>query len=151
MSSSDSTEKSIRPSPKDWFHILGSRDLDLENEINQRLSTHIEKQDFSLDNVCYVEKVDFSLVKGSLDVSEKQLEKLRRLCQLWDIKLNPVQISSHRPVIGKAIVLVKKVFFRLLGVLLKDVFHQQKSFNAATIDLIADLLPTQSKKTLKIK
>ncbi|MEZ4755094.1 MAG: hypothetical protein R3A13_12495 [Bdellovibrionota bacterium] len=129
----------IRPEPRDWLKILGESNSELESLLNSRVKAKIADKEFTLDNVCYVDKVDFSLVKGKLNLTDKQLEKLRRLCQLWDIKLRPAEISSHRAFIGPIIVTAKKLMFRLLSVLLKDIFHQQKSFNAAAIDMIAEL------------
>ena len=138
------TKSAIRETPSDWFTILGDRNQDLENELNKRVRSRISEGEYTLDNVCYIDKVDFSLVKGELNLSEKQLEKLRRLCQLWDIKLRPADISSHRPFIGPIIVTIKKLMFRLLSVLMKDVIHQQKSFNAAAIDMIGEVISESS-------
>ncbi|MCB0353122.1 MAG: hypothetical protein KDD64_06335, partial [Bdellovibrionales bacterium] len=74
------------------------------------------------------------------DVSDEVLEKLRRLCQLWNVRLLPQEkITSHRPLIGPVIVAVKKAIFPIVRYILKDVLHQQRSFNAAAIQLLAEI------------
>ena len=79
------------------------------------------------------------LCDGSLKLSKKRLEKLRRLCQLWEVNLKPAEITSHRKVIGPLIVAVKKLVYPILKVLLKETIKQQRDFNAAAVALIADL------------
>ena len=83
-------------------------------------------------------------VKGVLQVSNDQLEKLRRLCQVWDVDIRPGEITSHRPIIGRVIVAGKKLLFPVIRALLKNYLSQQREFNAAAISLLADLCSRNS-------
>lgn len=73
------------------------------------------------------------------EVSDSHLDKLRRLCQLWDLELKPAAISSHRPVIGPLIVALKRALARVVGVIMREPLAHQRDFNAVTISLLAEL------------
>ena len=77
------------------------------------------------------------------DPDDPSLDKLRRLCQLWDVDLRCSGITSHRPVLGPFIVAMKKLFYPFLRVFLKDALQQQRDFNAAAVSLLADLASKQ--------
>lgn len=129
---------------KGWLRFpasaVSSDELDkLLEQIDQQVTGRIASKDYSEDDLYYVKKVDLRLSKGSLDISDKELERLRLLCSLWDVDLRPAQITSHRPVIGPLIVAAKRIMFPILKVFLKDLIRQQKDFNAATIMLLSDL------------
>lgn len=94
----------------------------------------------------YIQKLKLKLIDGGLDISEKDLEKLSLLCKLWDVELKPSQISSHRPVLGHAIVALKKLIFPIIRVMLKDSFKQQRDFNAAAVSMMAEILNRQTKE-----
>ena len=94
---------------------------------------------YTPDEAAYVAKVDLSAVKDPLSVSDRRLEKLRRLCQAWDIEIRPVNITSHRRIVGPLIVAAKKMIFPVLRLFLKDFIRRQKEFNAAAIALLAEL------------
>ncbi len=64
----------------------------------------IEAGEYTRDEIAYIEKVDLQAVKGSLQVSKQRLEKLRRLCQCWEIDITVGEITSHRKIIGPLIV-----------------------------------------------
>ena len=121
-----------------WISICGKRDAQIEEILEQRVQEHVQKKDYSPDNVSYLAKMNLHLSSSELQVSDEMLEKLRRLCQLWDVSLKPLQITSHRKYIGPLIVFTKKLTFRILQVLLKDFIRQQRSFNAACVDAIAN-------------
>ncbi len=95
--------------------------------------------------------IDLSISKGDLHISEKKLEKLRILCQLWDLKLSPREISSHRKFIGPIIVTVKKKLFPIFQFFLKDLIRQQRDFNATTIRLMAEICQEESKSESQAK
>ena len=124
---------------KPWVSAFGVAAPELERELLRRVEARIGQGKFNWHNVRYLEKVSFAPVRGKLQVSEGRLEKLRRLCQLWDVHLKGTEISSHRPVIGPVIVFGKKILYRILSVLLKDFVRQQKSFNAGVVSLLAEL------------
>lgn len=123
-----------------WLVIPGeSQQGSLENLFRTRVAQRMQDGKYSADDVAYVEKMTLGLMERSLTVSDKRLEKLRTLCQLWDVDLREKEISSHRPFIGPVIVKAKRILFRLLKVLFKDMLRQQRVFNATVISLLADL------------
>ena len=122
----------------DWFTITGESDSVFSAALDEKVQSRIAAGEYSAADVSYISKMNLHLTSGSLDVSDKTLEKLRRLCQLWDVSLKNREITSHRKVIGPVIVGVKKMLFPILQVLLKDFIRQQRAFNAAAVDAIAD-------------
>ena len=123
----------------DWLSIGGQVDTSLATELRRRVAAHIRAGEFSTDNVAYIEKVTFLPIEGDLTVGTERLERLRKLCQLWDVKLRPAEITSHRKIIGPFIVAAKKLAYPVLRAFFKDTLHQQRSFNAAAIALLAEL------------
>lgn len=99
----------------------------------------LETGAMSADKIDYLQRVDLRILQGDLRASAAQLEKLRRLCQIWDVRLRPRTISSHRKFVGPIIVTVKKLLFPIMEFLLRDAMRQQREFNATTIRLLADL------------
>lgn len=122
-----------------WIKVLGSDDPSLEEAVNNAVRSKISSGEFAEKDVNYVASLERPLLPGELAVSAGRLEKLRRLCQLWDVDLKVTEISSHRPVIGPVIVAFKKMLVPLLRALFKDMIRQQRDFNAAAIKLLADL------------
>ncbi len=112
---------------------------ELEQTLANRVQARIAQGDFTEENVRYVKELRLDACRGSLNVSDEILERLRMLCQLWSIELRPRTITSHRPFIGPIIVAFKKALYPLISFFLKDLIRQQKDFNAATIRLVAEL------------
>lgn len=119
--------------------ITGAADGSLEEKIEALVQQRISKGEYKSEDARYIEKLPVSIVGGALAVDDRVLEKLRRLCQLWDVEMKPVKITSHRKVIGPFIVFAKKLIFPLLKVFLKEPLRQQRDFNAAAIALLAEL------------
>jgi hypothetical protein len=107
--------------------------------IRERVAEHIRDGHYSADEVGYIAAIDEMPVKGTVDISSERLEKLRRLCQVWEVDLRYNNITSHRFLIGPIIVAIKKIFYPVIRAIFKDYIRQQKEFNAATIALLADL------------
>jgi len=122
-----------------WLMTEGSPDGELARTLEQRVEQRIAGGRYTRDDAQYIAKMHLRLCSGLLDVSDETLEKLRRLCQLWDVDVRIRRISSHRRVIGPVIVAAKRLLYPMLRVLLKDFIRQQRSFNAAAIAAIADL------------
>lgn len=122
-----------------WVVWQGQNDAQLSNELEQLVAERKREGLYHSDEVARIQKLSLALTDGSLDVSEETLEKLRRLCQLWDIDLRPFGISSHRKVLGPIIVLAKRIVTPILRLFLKDMIRQQRDFNAAAIALLAEL------------
>ena len=121
-----------------WIRVLGKSEPELEQRLQRSLDAKIHSGQVSLDEIRRVEKLTF-LSPGRLDTSPEALDKLRRLCQLWDVDLRCSGITSHRALIGPFIVAAKKIFYPMLRVFLKDTLQQQRDFNAAAVSLLADL------------
>lgn len=122
-----------------WLTVCGKDASERAEGIRARVEKKMTAGEFTADEVAYIAKVDLSVVKGDLRVSDECLEKLRRLCALWDIDLKVFSISSHRKILGPVIVALKKVLFPVLRVFLKECIKQQRAFNAETISYLAYL------------
>ncbi len=122
-----------------WLQICGAHDQALENELSSNVQNKIKENEFSEDNVYYIKKLDLSLAKEGLEISDDRLDMLRQLCQLWYVDLIPRKITSHRKFIGPIIVAFKKALFPLIRYFLKDFISQQRKFNSRAISLFADL------------
>lgn len=127
-------------SAKNWIRAFGNYDTELSSKVESRIAARLAAKEFRADEVEYVRTADFCPVRGTLSVSEKELNTLRRLCQAWEIELRPGKITSHRPLIGPIIVAVKKLVFPLVQVFMKDLVKQQKDFNSSAIALMGSLL-----------
>lgn len=118
----------------------GERSSEMAARLERRVHEKIAAGKFKREDLQYVRDVTFMPVREDLHLSEERLEKLRRLCQLWEVELTaPREISSHRPIIGPLIVGAKKLVFPILRVFLKDTLRRQRDFNAAAIALLADV------------
>lgn len=124
---------------EDWICVPDGKNKEVQDYCEAAAAKRLETGDYSIDNVKYVEKVRLDIVDGSLNVSDERLEKLRALCQLWNVDIVNREISSHRPVIGKFIVAGKRLIFPILRAFLKDFVRQQRAFNARAVSLIAEI------------
>jgi hypothetical protein len=122
-----------------WIVACGQAAPELASILQSRVATRIKAGEFLPDTLHYFQEVSFKPVTGDLTVSEKRLEQLQKLCQLWDVRIRPQEVTSHRRILGPLIVAVKKLAYPVLGAFLKETFHQQRSFNAAAIALVAEL------------
>ena len=121
-----------------WLIVGGSADPLLQQRCEQAVAEKIAAGKYKQGDIDYLRRIDLSPVKGALQISDSQLEKLRRLCQLAEVELVPARISSHRPIVGSLIVAAKKVLFSVLKVLMKDTLRKQRDFNAAVISFLAE-------------
>jgi hypothetical protein len=117
--------------------VCGQVEAELLPRLRAKIQERIAAGDFTEDELHYVSKVNLELVNTALEVDEKTLEKLRQACQLWDIQFRPLNITSHRPVIGPIIVGLKKLCFPIVRLFMKDVIERQRLFNASVISLLA--------------
>ncbi len=124
--------------------ICGEDSPDMAEMVSILADRRMKEKDFNEGDVDYIRKLKLKLLDGGLDIEEKDLEKLRTLCKLWDVELKPSIITSHRPLIGHLIVTLKKLIFPVIRVLLKDSFKQQRDFNAAAVSMLAELLNRKS-------
>lgn len=122
-----------------WITIGGNAQSQLQQRVEQQFSSRLSAGKFTSRDVDYIRTLKRPLLDSTASLSPSKLEKLRRLCQLWDIEFRAVKITSHRRVIGPLVVGVKRLYLPLLRVLLKDLIRQQRDFNAAAISLLAEL------------
>ncbi len=131
-------QPNFKRAEQSWIKSVGVPAADLERLVYDRVAERIDQGNFRAADLDYIKRLNMPAVKGALELSGIQLEKLRRLCQLAEVELVPARISSHRPVIGPVIVAAKKVLFSILKVLLKDTLRKQRDFNAAVISFLAE-------------
>lgn len=117
----------------------GAKDSDLETRVLDQLSLRMSKKGFKEEDIAYVRSLSLFPVTDASNIDDGTLEKLRRLCEVWEVQFKTPKITSHRPIIGPVIVFAKKLIFPLLQVFLKEPFAQQRKFNAEVLSLLADL------------
>ena len=136
------TEKRFN-SENEWLSFEPIGDLtpsQLGGLLSERVNKRLEAGEYSEENVRYIANLSLPISRGNLEVSDEVLEKLRRLCQLWNVRfLESKEISSHRPFIGPIIVRLKKLLLPMIKTLMKDVIHQQRAFNAVAVQLLAEI------------
>ena len=130
----------------EWILVQGQRDTELSSKIERSVCALLESGQLSKSEVERVRKLDLAAVSGQLNIPDSQLEKLRRLCQVWDVDVRLTHLSSHRRYIGPLIVFFKRATLPVLRLLLKDTLRQQRDFNAAALALLSELCANQSKK-----
>lgn len=119
-----------------WITICGESAEGLERSLDERVRAKISSGEFKDENVSYIRDVNLQAIEGSASLSDDTLERLRRMCQVWDADLRPFTITSHRKVIGPVIVGAKKLLFPLFKGFFKDFISQQKSFNAEVLSYL---------------
>jgi hypothetical protein len=122
-----------------WLLVQGVEAPELAQQLSAEVRRKIEGGVYTEDFVKVVAKISPGVMKRSLRVNAQQLESLRRLCQIWDVDVKPLPITSHRKFIGPVIVAVKRLVFPILKLFLRDSLRQQRDFNAQTIALLMEL------------
>ena len=111
----------------------------LSSLIEERCAARIAANEVYESDVANIRDRKLDLIPKNLYVDPMKLEKLRRLCQLWEVDIRVGEITSHRKIIGPIIVQVKKILFPIIRFILKDLIREQRDFNAASIQLFAEL------------
>lgn len=122
-----------------WLIIGGKSDSELARNLSNTVSSNISSGKYSERDISYLSSLNRPVLNERLMVTADRLEKLRTMCQSWDIDFRPAQISSHRPIIGPIIVAAKRAIQPVLKALLKDTITQQRNFNASVITAVTDL------------
>lgn len=129
-------------SGQSWVKVCGTFDSALqiraELSVVNALSTGKYKQS-ELDHVSAIKKQ----LLTDKNISAENLEKLRRLCQLWEVELYPMKISSHRRFVGPFIVGVKRLLVPILRAILGETLKVQREFNATAIGILAEISNTR--------
>ena len=122
-----------------WIEIEGRPAPELEQALELRVAEKIRSGSLAQTDMEFIERVSLRLGRSALRLRPERLDRIRRLCQLWDLELRPADISSHRKIIGPLIVGVKKLLLPILKALLGDTFKRQREFNAEAIQLLTEL------------
>lgn len=130
-----------------YFPLDAPSSSDLAEDLSSAVDARISNGEFSSQDISNIQDRDLSVIKGTLTLSDEKLEKLRRLCQVWDIDIRPASITSHRKIIGPVIVGIKRALFPIVRFFLKDLIREQRDFNAAAITLLADLSNSESERS----
>lgn len=132
-----------------WTRVCGEQGSSIEELLSSRVGQRQAKGSYSAEDVKYIAALNLKAVKGDLKVSDEVLEKMRRLCQIWDVDLKAKPISSHRKFVGPVIVAAKKMMFPIIRIFLKDFLRQQRQFNAGCISLLAEIAQSAGKSECK--
>lgn len=130
-----------------WATIPTSNSSDLLRTFETRLAGRISSGAFTEQDIWNIQNRKMSLIPDDLVLSPERLEKLRRLCQTWEVDLRAGQITSHRKFVGPVIVRMKKILFPLVRFVMKDFIREQRDFNAATISIISDLCNESARRS----
>lgn len=112
---------------------------ELSSVLEARLRSRIENGAFRHEDIAYISRLSLFPVSDASSISPQCLENLRRLSEIFEIKFEPQNISSHRRFFGPIIVFAKKILFRIFRTVLKDSFAQQTKFNAEVVSFVAQL------------
>lgn len=129
-----------------WLAVLGEEDRELAERCGSRVSAARDRGDFTIEDQKYIDSLRLDAVADRLDVSDEILERLRRMCQCWNVELRSGEITSHRKFVGPLIVAGKRLVYPLLRALLRDTLREQRRFNAEALSLLAELASSSTRK-----
>jgi hypothetical protein len=136
---------SFESAKSDWITVCGQGAPELEASVSAKIKERLAHGEFTEQDMRIVADLGKRKDALRLNLSDAKLERIRRLCQLWDIELRPPhQITSHRRIVGPLIVGLKKLVYPILRVLLKDLIRQQRDFNGSVIAYLAETEVKQS-------
>jgi hypothetical protein len=117
--------------------ICGRHDEALEERMRARLSQAVQQGRIREHDLTYLSLHQLAILKQTAEFSDLQLELFRKLTVSWDLRPNSRPITSHRPLVGRLIVLGKRLFFPLVRAALQEELAQQREFNGAVIEFLA--------------
>ncbi len=84
---------------------------------------------YTTEEIARVSNLSSRLFPANYVISEADSDQMRALCMLSKAELEDAnKISSHRPMLGKIIVPVKRFFWRILSSQLRDTFAGLQEF-----------------------
>ncbi|MEY4701618.1 MAG: hypothetical protein RL326_1805 [Pseudomonadota bacterium] len=122
-----------------WLRVGEQGDPSLENALANAVKAWVEDGAMPPNEPERVAGISTAIASQSFTTSPQRLEMLRSLCQIYSAGVRAGKITSHRPIIGPCIVLVKRILFRSVAALLGPSFERQREFNAGVIRLLGDL------------
>ena len=106
-----------------------------EDALNTRLRTHPSYSSSEMETISLMAS---RFINSDARLSDKECERLREMAILSRCSLRYLQpITSHRKVIGPAIVFGKKILWKLLYSQLRKQFEAMEEFNGAVVENIA--------------
>jgi hypothetical protein len=117
----------------------GKESPELQEEVKSLVAQRIASTKYRREDVEYVKSLDLFPVKDASNLDNEMLERLRRISEVWEVKLGYDPITSHRPIIGPLIVALKRMIFPLVSLALKKPLEQQRRFNAEVVSMLARL------------
>ena len=107
----------------------------LEQELLESHRSRLASSEhYEVSEIDNVSNFKFRLIPEGLLLKEEQLDDLRSLASLSRIQLTePSRITSHRPVLGKAIVFVKKLTRPLILAHLKGTVEAMEEFSSRLV------------------
>lgn len=127
-------------SPSDcWIRVGGTPCPELSDLLESKVASLRQREDFPANHEEDVRNLLLSTATGEFVTSPDRLARLRRLCQIYGVRIRPETITSHRRIIGPVIVAFKKVLFRIVEGLLGKTIKHQRDFNAEVVALLTDL------------
>lgn len=109
----------------------------LATRAEARLASSLAAGHIRATDVGYLREYQLSLLQHTATLSDRDLEIMRALTASWDLSPRIRQHTSHRPVIGRFIVLAKRILFPIIRAALKEELAQQRAFNGAMIEYLA--------------
>ena len=120
-----------------WIVVDGVENSALAALTAKRVEGRMQAGKYAVRDVAYIARLDRRPLTPDADIDPQTLDKLRVLCRTWDVDFISAAITSHRPVIGRFIVALKKMLLPIVRVLLKDTLRKQRDFNAQVVELLA--------------
>jgi hypothetical protein len=105
-----------------------------KDALEKRLSNSDE---YTVNEISEVSNRSEKLFPNNFEISEEQTEIFRILTKFTRAELRPRNLTSHRKYFGPVIVGIKRVLFKLLGVILKDTLQSQEVFNRYAVKALA--------------
>ncbi|MCO6430201.1 MAG: hypothetical protein J5J00_05020 [Deltaproteobacteria bacterium] len=127
-----------------WITACGSSDEELSRRCQEGMHLRFAENEYTAKDVEYIQNLQLRVSRASSNLSNKEVEHLRRLCQLWDVNLKCPPLTSHRPIVGPIIVTVKRLFFPVVRLFMRESFKQQREFNANVITVLTEILNSAS-------
>ncbi|MGH7819916.1 MAG: hypothetical protein ACREQ9_09095 [Candidatus Binatia bacterium] len=123
------------------FRIAGEAGRGVADQVRARLAEHRAKGLIDPEEVERISRLELRIFAGDGVASEV----FRRCCMTWDVDPAP-PITSHRPVVGVALVALKRLVRRALRFQTEAQFVRQRDFNWNLLLVLRDLLEKNARE-----
>ena len=130
------------------MYLIQRDNFDLNSKLNHALQARLTgQQDLTHEEIEVIKVRETRIFPKDYELSLEQTESFRVLCKFSKFDLTPRHISSHRKYVGPLIVSGKRVFYRLIALLLRDVLAGQEVFNKETVKALARMEKVSSQSS----